>query len=430
MGGRTAARDAGSMTQRIVILGGGTAGTLAANRLRREFPPDVQITVVDRNDAHVYQPGLLFVPFGRGRPAGIARSRARQLRRGVGYHYSAVDHVDIDERRVHLEDGAALPYEVLVIATGAALLPGETEGLTEAMAQAKAFTFYEPRGAVALRDALARFDGGRIAVNVVDMPIKCPVAPIEFSFLADSYFRERGIRDRIELTYVTPLDGAFTKAIASRELGGLLEDKGVRLVTEFNTGTVDAASRELVSFDDREVGFDLAVVVPVHGGQAYVGNSPGLGDALGFVPCDERTLQSKASPDIFVIGDAADIRASKAGSVAHFEGEILVRNIRSFLAGQPLCASFDGHTNCFIESGSGKALLIDYNYDTEPVTGRFPGPAGLPLLKESRLNHLGKLGFQQFYWHVLLPGHDVPGLGAGMPRAGKHLPAAAGAPPA
>ena len=128
------------------------------------------------------------------------------------------------------------------------------------------------------------------------------------------------------------------------------------------------------------------------------------------MPCDKRTLQSKASPDIFVIGDAADILVSKAGSVAHFEGETLVRNVRSFLAGQPLSARFDGHTNCFIESGFGKALLIDYNYETEPVTGRFPGPVGLPLLKESRLNHLGKLGFQQFYWHMLLPGRDVPGL--------------------
>jgi sulfide:quinone oxidoreductase len=333
--------------------------------------------------------------------------------------------VEIDRRQVHLEDGTVLPYEVLVVATGAALLPGETEGLTEAMAQAKAFTFYEPRGAAALRDALAGFGGGRIAVNVVDMPIKCPVAPIEFAFLADGYFRSRGIRDKVELTLVTPLDGAFTRPVASRELSGLLGRKGVRLVTEFNTGEVDAAGGRLISFDGREVGFDLAVMIPVHGGQAYVGRSPGLGDALGFVPADERTLQSKASPDIFVIGDAADLRASKAGSVAHFEGDVLVRNIRSFLAGQPLAESYDGHANCFIESGSGKALLIDFNYDTEPVPGRFPGRAGLPLLKESRLNHLGKLAFQQFYWHVLLPGRDVPGLGAAMPRAGKHIPAAA-----
>ena len=286
----------------------------------------------------------------------------------------------------------------------------------------KVFTFYDQPGALALREALAQFDGGRIAVNIVDMPIKCPVAPIEFSFLADWYFRSRGIRERVEITLVTPLDGAFTKAVCNRELSGMLDDKGIQLVTEFNTGQVDAGGR-LVSFDGREVGFDLAVTVPVHGGQAYVGRSPGLGDALGFIPADERTLQAKASPDVFVIGDAADVRASKAGSVAHFEGEVLTRNIVNFLHGEPLSAIFDGHTNCFIESGFGKALLIDFNYDTEPVTGRYPGRIGLPLLRESRLNHLGKLAFQWFYWHMLLPGRDIPGLGSDMPLAGKRFEA-------
>ncbi|HEY6279280.1 MAG TPA: FAD/NAD(P)-binding oxidoreductase [Streptosporangiaceae bacterium] len=412
------------MISRIVILGGGTGGTLAANRLRRELGASCQITVVDTDGDHVYQPGLLFVPFARVRPDRLARPRARQLRRGISYHQCPADHVDIGARQVHLADGTVLPYDALVIASGAALLPGETEGLPRAMAQGRAFTFYDLAGAVALREALAGFSGGRIAVNVVDLPIKCPVAPLEFCFLADTYFRQRGIRDRVELTLVTPLDGAFTRAIASRELGGLLDRKGIGLVTEFNTGEVDASAGRLVSFDGRDVSFDLAVVVPIHGGQPYVGRSPGLGDALGFVPVDEHTLQSKASPDIFAIGDAADLRASKAGSVAHFEGEILAANIASFLAGQPLSASFDGHTNCFIESGAGKALLIDFNYATEPVPGHFPGPIGLPLLKESRLNHAGKLAFQWLYWHMLLPGRDIPGIPAGMTLAGKHVPAA------
>jgi sulfide:quinone oxidoreductase len=412
------------MTSRIVILGGGTGGTLAANRLQRELGGDCQITVVDTDGEHLYQPGLLFVPFGRVDPASLVRSRAQQLRRGVGYHQAAADRVDIGARQVHLADGTVLPYDVLVIATGAALLPEETDGLPEAMAERRALTFYDLDGAVAVRDALARFDGGRIAVNVVDMPIKCPVAPLEFCFLADSYFRRRGIRDRVELTLVTPLDGAFTRAIASRELGGLLDRKGIGLVTEFNTGQVDSGGGQLISFDGRQVGFDLAVVVPVHGGQAYVGRSPGLGDALGFMPVDERTLQSKASPEIFAIGDAADLRASKAGSVAHFQGEVLAGNIASYLAGEPLSESFDGHTNCFIESGAGKALLIDFNYQTEPVPGHFPGPLGLPLLKESRLNHAGKLAFGWLYWHMLLPGRDIPGISAGMTLAGKHVPAA------
>jgi sulfide:quinone oxidoreductase len=218
----------------------------------------------------------------------------------------------------------------------------------------KVFTFYTLDGAVELRRALAQFGGGRLAVAVMDMPIKCPVAPLEFCFLADSYFRERGIRDKVELTYVTPLDGAFTKPVASRELSGLLADKGVGLVTEFNTGEVDGAGGRLVSFDGREVGFDLAVVVPLHGGQAYIERSPGLGDDLGFVSADQRTLQSKAKPNVFVIGDAADIPTSKAGSVARFEGEVVARNITRYLSGEPLDASLDGIPTASSKAGQAR----------------------------------------------------------------------------
>jgi len=282
-------------------------------------------------------------------------------------------------------------------------------------------------GARALRDALGRFTSGRIVVNVVDMPIKCPVAPLEFCFLADWFFRERGTRQDVQLTYVTPLDGAFTKPVASRRLGELLEAKGIEVVTEFNTGTVDGDAGKLVGYDDREVAFDLAVVVPLHGGAPYVGRSEGLGDALRFIPTDARTLQSKVAPNVFVIGDAAGLPVSKAGSVTHFEGEVLTENIRRFLAGQELDATYDGHANCFIETGFGKAVLIDFNYDTEPLPGHYPGPVGLPLLKESHLNHLGKLMFEWFYWHALLPGHSIPGISSEMPAAGKqHVPSAVG----
>jgi len=411
------------MGHHIVVLGGGTGGTIAANRLRRELPADVAITVVDRDDDHVYQPGLLFLPFGLTGGQDLVRPRGRQLHGGIGFRDSAVDHVDIEGRTVSLEDGGVLSYDVLVVASGARLVPEDTDGLTGPGWLERVFTFYDLAGATALRDALARFDGGHLVVNVVDMPIKCPVAPLEFCFLADWYFRERGIRDRVRLTYVTPLDAAFTKPVAARTLAGLLADKGVELVTEFNTGTVDGAAGQLVSFDDRRVDFDLAVVVPAHGGASYVDRSDGLGDPLGFVPTDRHTLRSTVRPEIFVIGDAAAIPTSKAGSVTHFEGEVLTRNVMRHLAGQPLDASFDGHTNCFIESGFGKALLIDFNYDTEPLPGHFPTRAGLPLLAESRLNHLGKLMFAWLYWHVLLPGRDLPGVPTAMPTAGKHIPA-------
>jgi len=404
----------------VVILGAGTGGTLTANRLRRTFPDDeLDITVVDQDNRHIYQPGLLFVPFGATDPADLVRPRSHHLRYGIEYREAAIDRVDIAGSEVHLVDAGTLAYDVLVIATGAVLVPDETEGLTGPGWLERVFTFYTREGAAALARALAAFNGGRLVVNVVDMPIKCPVAPLEFCFLADWYFRERGIRDRVELAYVTPLDGAFTKPVASERLKDLLDEKGIELVTEFNTGKVDGELGRLVGYDGREVRFDLAVVVPLHAGAAYVGRSPGLGDELDFVPTNERTLQAKAAPNIFVLGDATDLPASKAGSVAHFEGEVVVGNVRRYLAGEPLDEAFDGHANCFVETGFRKALLIDFNYDTEPLPGRFPSPIGLPLLKESRLNHLGKLLFRWIYWHVLLPGRDIPGIRSAMPAAGK-----------
>ena len=408
------------MTKRVVILGGGTGGTLAANRLRRASSVDeVEITVVDQDDAHVYQPGLLFVPFGLADPKEIVRPRTRQLHEGISFIESAVDRVDLDANDVHLVNGEVLAYDVLLIASGAQLSVDETDGLTGPGWLEKVFTFYDLEGATALQQALDGFNGGRLIVNVVDMPIKCPVAPLEFCFLADWYFRERAMRDRVEIVYVTPLDSAFTKPVAAQRLAGMLSEKNIELITEFNTGEVDGARGALIAYDGREVSFDLAVVVPVHSGADYVGRSPGLGDALNFVETDEHTLQSKVAVNVFVIGDAANVPASKAGSVTHFEGETVVDNIVHFLAGEPLVAGFDGHTNCFIETGFHKALLIDFNYETEPLPGHYPASVGLPLLKESRMNHLGKLMFQWFYWHVLLPGRDVPGLSADMPTAGK-----------
>jgi sulfide:quinone oxidoreductase len=419
----------GQAKHHIVILGGGTGGTLAANRLdRADRKGELKITVVDQDDRHVYQPGLLFVPFGLARPEDLVRSRGRQFRKRIDFVQRAIDHVALKEQTVVLEGGQSLPYDVLVIASGAILDFDETPGMTGPGWKEKVFTFYDLDGARALRDALAAFDGGRLVVNIVDMPIKCPVAPLEFCFLADWHFRERGIRDRIQLTLATPLDGAFTKPVAAQHLGGMFRERDIPLVTEFNTGEIDGAGGRLVGYDGREVPFDLAVVIPVHSGARYVGRSPGLGDGLDFVPADARTLQARAAPNIFVIGDAADVPTSKAGSVTHFEGETLVENITRFLVGEPLVEGFDGHANCFIETGHHKALLIDFNYDHEPVPGRFPGRLGLPLLEESRLNHLAKLLFQSVYWHGLLPGRDLPGISPAMPTAGKRSPIASESP--
>ena len=418
------------MSKRIVILGGGTGGTMMANRLRRSYPAEeAEIAVVDRDDRHVYQPGLLFVPFGLTDAEDIVRSRRRQLRDGIDFHRTEVDRVDLGADSVHLENGATLPYDVLIVATGSRLQPEETEGLTGPGWREKVFTFYTLDGAAGLAEALRDFDAGRVVVNCIDLPIKCPVAPLEFAFLADWYFHDCGVRDDVQLTFVTPLDAAFTKPIAAEHLAGLLQRKNVELVSDFATGEVDGKGGRLVSYDDREVPFDLLVTIPLHGGAAYVDRSPGLGDDLGFVPTDPRTLQSTAKQNVFAIGDATNVPTSKAGSVTHFEAEVLTDNVRRFLAGEPLEHGFDGHANCFVETGFHKALLIDFNYEVEPLPGRYPSSFGpLPLLKESRLNHMAKLAFQSIYWHMLLPGREIPGISAQMQMHGKRSPVTAGAP--
>jgi sulfide:quinone oxidoreductase len=410
------------MSKRVVIVGAGTGGTLVANRLRKRHGDEVEIVVVDRDDRHVYQPGLLFVPFGLAEPEGLVRSRRRQLRDGIEFRLAEVDRVETEASTLHLGDGSEIGYDVLIVASGASLLAEETEGLTGPGWGEKTHTFYAPEAAAALRDRLASFDRGRLVVNMIDMPIKCPVAPLEFCFLADWFLREQGVRSDVEITYATPLDAAFTKPMAAEHLGGMLAEKGIRLEAEFATGRVDGEKGRLVSWDERELPFDLLVAVPLHGGAEFVSRSPGLGDELNFVPTDLHTLQSKAAPNVFAIGDATNLPTSKAGSATHFEGETLVANVERFLAGQGLEGSYDGHVNCFIESGFHKALLIDFNYEVEPLPGRYPRPhvGPLPLLRESRLNHLGKLAFEPLYWHVLLPGRDIPGVAPEMSMAGKH----------
>ncbi|QBR91808.1 type III sulfide quinone reductase, selenoprotein subtype [Nocardioides euryhalodurans] len=410
----------------LVILGGGTAGTMIANKLRHRLDrTEWRIAVVDRDDEHHYQPGYLFVPFGGYTHEQVVRSRHTFLPDGVDFVFGSVDEIDTGENVVRLDSGRALPYDQLVIATGSTPRPDQTPGMLGPEWRRSIFDFYTLEGAEALADALARFDGGRLVVHVTEMPIKCPVAPLEFTFLVEAWLRERGIRDQVELVFVTPLDGAFTKPVASAHLGGMLDERKVHVETDFLVERIDSERKVLVSYDDREVPFDLLVTVPLNMGADFVARS-GLGDELNYVPVDKHTQLSTEFDNIFAIGDASDIPASKAGSVAHFSVEIFVDNFLQHIAGRPMTGAFDGHANCFVESGDDKALLIDFNYDTEPLTGKYPLPVVGPmdLLKETRANHLGKLAFRWIYWNVLLPGRPVP-LPALMSMAGKHVPTTA-----
>jgi sulfide:quinone oxidoreductase len=412
--------------RRLLILGAGTAGTMVANKLRPLLAAsEWAITIVDRSEEHHYQPGYLFVPFGTYRPEEIVKPRRPLIARGIEQRTGEIDRVDTQARLVHLVDGTTLPYDQLVIATGTHPTPEETPGLAEPEAKDRGVhSFYTLEDAVALREALARFDGGRLVVNLVDLPIKCPVAPLEFAFLAEAWLRERGLRERTEVTYVTPLDGAFTKPLAARELGGMFDERGIALEADFLLERVDLEERQLVSYDEREVPFDLLVTVPLNLGAEFVGRS-GLGDELRHVKVDQHTFLAHGHDDVFALGDAANLPTSKAGSVAHFAVDVFVENFVRHVEGLPMLERFDGHANCFIESGDGKAMLLDFNYDTEPLLGSFPFPevGPLKLLAESEANHWGKLAFRWIYWHVLLPGRPLP-LSSAMSMLGKRRPPA------
>lgn len=407
--------------KRIVILGAGTAGTIVANKLTQELDLDQwKITVVDQSENHYYQPGFLFIPFGIYSKEDVVRPRRDYLPRSVEFILSEIDVIEPDQNRVKIKkDSRVLPYDFLVIATGSRIVPDETPGLTEGGWRRNIFDFYTVDGAAALARHLRHWEGGRLVVNVAEMPIKCPVAPLEFLFLADWFFHEHGLRDRVELTYATPLPGAFTKPRAASLLGDILEQKNVHVIPEFLLMEVDPDANKIVAYDGTEVEYDLLVTVPINMGDPVIARS-GIGDELRFVPTEKHTLKASKHDNIFVLGDATNLPSSKAGSVAHFQGDVFIENFLRYVDGLPLRETFDGHANCYIESGFGKGFLIDFNYDVEPLPGKFPLPGIGPfsLLQESRINHWGKMMFRWMYWNLLLKGKQLP-ITAEMQMAGK-----------
>lgn len=410
--------------KKLVVLGAGTAGTMVANKLRARLDDrEWTITIVDKDDLHHYQPGYLFIPFGDYTRQEVERPRHAQLRDGIQFVIAEVDRVNAARNTVELSNGEVFEYDFLVIASGTTPRPDQTEGMLGPEWRRSIFDFYTLGGAEALADALKSFDRGRLVVHVAEMPVKCPVAPLEFAFLADDWLRGRGLRERVEMSYVTPLSEAFTQPVASDLLGGMLDERQIRLEPDFMVERIDDQSKALVSYDGREIPFDLLVTVPVNMGADFVARS-GLGDELNYVPVDKHTFLSLAHANVFAIGDASNAPASKAGSVAHFAVDIFVGNFVQYVNGLPMTGSFDGHANCFVESGDEKALLIDFNYETQPLPGKYPMPfiGPLSLLKATRANHVGKLAFRHLYWNVLLPGHPIP-LPSHMSMAGKHQPA-------
>lgn len=406
--------------KKLLILGAGTGGTIMANKMRKMLPKDKwEISIVDQHRTHYYQPGFLFIPFGSYTKKDVVKQKDKFLPKGINIIYSKIEKINHAENSVLLEKNKVLNYDYLIVATGTRTAPGETEGLLGDLWYKEIFDFYTIEGALALADYFKTWKGGKLVVNITEIPFKCPVAPLEFVFLADAFFTKKGIRDKVDITYVTPLPGAFTKPKATKMLSELLKEKNIKIIPDFSIMEVDNETKEIVDFGEQRISFDCLVSIPTNMGDDLIERS-GMGDDLNFIPTDKYSLKAKIADNIFVIGDASDLPASKAGSVVHFEADILEKNIKSAIEGKPLTAKFDGHANCYIETGFGKGTLIDFNYEVEPLPGTYPVPVLGPfgLLKVTRMNHLGKLMFKWIYWNILLKAREMP-IGSDMQMAGK-----------
>lgn len=408
--------------KKLVILGAGTAGTMMLNKLHNALDKEEwQITIVDQHETHYYQPGFLFIPFGIYDKKDVIKPKRDYFPSGVNAITSGINKIEPENNRVLLANNQVLSYDYLIVATGARVVPEETEGMKDSLWHKNVFDFYTIEGACALKQFFKYWEGGKLVIHITEMPIKCPVAPLEFAFLADSFFTEKGIRDKVDIQFVTPLDGAFTKPKASAILGDFLDKKNIKLITEFGIARVDNENKTIINWEEDEIPFDVLVTIPTNMGDPVIERS-GMGDEFNFIPTDNQTLKAEGHENIFVIGDATNLPSSKAGSVAHFQADILYENFLAVIENREPNAKFDGHANCFIESGFGKGILIDFNYDTEPLPGKFPLPGVGPfsLLEETKMNHYGKIMFRWMYWNFLVKGLELP-IESQMSMAGKRV---------
>jgi sulfide:quinone oxidoreductase len=391
---------------------------MAANLLRRELSEEEwRITVIDRDNRHHYQAGYLFIPFGVYSAEDVVKPRKDFIPRGVEFVLDEIVRIEPGNRRV-TGQSSSYDYDWLIIATGCTIRPDEVEGLPEAWRKS-AFDFYSLDGALELKKQLRYFSQGKVVLNIAEFPFKCPVAPLEFLFMADWFFTVNGVRDRVEIEFVTPIGGIFTKPVASKALSEIAEQKNIKVTNNFALASVDAGERILHSYDGRTVDFDLLVSIPPNMGDKAVIDS-GLGDPLGYINTDKHLLRAQGLDRVYVIGDATNVPTSKAGSVAHYQSHLLVQNLIREIDGHEPRARYDGHTTCFIASGFDKAILLDFNYEVEPLPGKFPFPGLGPftLLQETLGNHWGKLMFRWVYWNMMMKGLELP-LEPQMNMAGK-----------
>lgn len=328
--------------KKILILGSGAGGTMVANKLRHELSArEWQITVLDKDPHHHYQPGWLFIPFGIYKPEECVKPKADFIPEGVEFVVDEIVHIDHEKKQVKTKKGQ-YDYDWLVIAMGCRTVPEEVDGLMDDWG-GDVHDFYTLEGAQALYKRWKYFDKGRVILNVAEMPIKCPVAPLEFVYMADWFFKDNGVRDNIEIELVTPLDGAFTKPVASQVLGDVCAQKNIKIVPDWSIDNVDVSNKTIESVTGDTIPYDLLVSIPPHFGAQVVEDS-GLGDPMGFVDTENGTLQAKGFDSIYVIGDATNVPTSKSGAVAHYESDVVVDNIIREIEGQEPRPDFDGHS--------------------------------------------------------------------------------------
>ena len=404
--------------KKILILGSGAGGTMVAANLAKKLNlKEWQITIIDKDEIHHYQPGWLFIPFGVYTAKDCQKPKREFIPAGVNYVTDEVVGLDTSKREVQGKK-EAYPYDWLVIASGCSIVPEEVDGMMEDWRK-NIFDFYTLDGARTLREKLKYFSKGRLVLNIAELPYKCPVAPLEFVYMADWFFDVHGVRDNIEIELVTPMAGAFSKPIASGILGDTMIQKNIKVTPNFDLAKVNPEEQTIESHKGDKVDYDLLVAIPPNFGAKFL-EGTGLEDPLRFVETDHFTLKAKNADHIYVVGDATNVPTSKAGAVAHYESETVAENIIREIDGQAPKGTFDGHATCFICSGYEKAFLIDFNYQYEPLPGKFPFPGLGPfsLLGDSYLNYWGKMMFKWVYWNMMLRGVELP-LEQQLTMAGK-----------
>jgi sulfide:quinone oxidoreductase len=374
------------MTDHVVIVGGGTGGTVLANdladRLGSEIDAgDVEVTLVNDSPDHVYKPVWLYVPFGQREPDDGRRPLADLVDDRVDVRIDRVTEIDTDAKRLQYRDGdGPVSYDYLVLATGSRLAPEEIPGLAEG-----GHDYYSESGAEALREELLSFTEGHLVLSVIGSPHMCPAAPLEFVFMADDWFRERGLREDVDITYTYPIQRVHGNPHIAEWAQPIMEDRDIAVETFFNAESVDPDAETVSTMEGSELDYDLLVAIPPHRGIELV-EEAGLGDN-GWVEVDKHTLEAEAAEDVYAIGDTADTGVPNAGSVAHYQAGVVGQRLASQIHGRPATATYDGKTLCFIETGMDAASFVEFDYENPPA----PAPPSEKL-------HWSKLAYNESYW--------------------------------